>query len=129
MRTPHCVMVAVATLMGACAAFPSPPELPPFFTEDATLLHAHEPAVHGIEAIRDHYRDLKLRAIEVSAEPTLIDGAGAWAYLRGTSDGLFQLGTAEPARDRGAFIWILRKQDDGTWKVAESFSVPLSSPQ
>lgn len=44
-------------------------ELPPFFTDDVALIHANQPAVHGIEAIRDHYRDLQLRAIEVSAEP------------------------------------------------------------
>jgi ketosteroid isomerase-like protein len=104
-------------------------ELPPFFTDDAALIHANQPAVHGIEAIRDHYRDLQLRAIEVSAEPTLIDGAGRWAYLRGTSDGIFQSGGAAPARDRGAFIWVLRKQDDGAWKIAESLSVPLGDTQ
>jgi ketosteroid isomerase-like protein len=154
MRTTHCAIIVAACLTAACAGSPVQAglpaedveairqlqsqfiavcqrsawtELPPFFTDDAALIHANAPVVNGIEAIREHYQALQLRAVEVDAVPTLIDGTARWAYLRGISDGIFQVGSSEPARDRGAFIWILRKQDNGAWKIAESLSVPLGA--
>lgn len=102
-------------------------ELPAFFTDDATLLHAHEPAVQGIGAIREHYRNLKLRALEANAQPDVISGSGDFAYLRGSYDGVFQTGTTAPVSDAGAFMWVLRKQNDGAWKIVESASVPLAA--
>lgn len=154
MRTKQIAVIVAACLASACAGAPEQTglpaedveairqlqsqftavarrsawtELPPFFTEDAALIHAHEPVVRGIEAIREHYQNLQLQVVEVDAAPTLIDGTGRWAYLRGSTDGIFQVGSSEPARERGAFIWILRKQNNGAWKVAESLSVPLDA--
>lgn len=131
MRIRVSVLVVAAILMAGCATSPGSPglrdediqkiralqsrfiavcqrsawaELPPFFTDDAALIHAHEPAVQGIDAIREHYHALQLRALEAHAQPTVIEGSGSWAYLRGTTSGLFQVGAAEPVQDRGAFI-------------------------
>ena len=48
-----------------------------------------------------------------------IEGYGDIAYVRGSWAEEFKLkGIEEPIKDKGKILGILRKQDDGSWRIA-----------
>jgi len=94
--------------VAACAAF---------FTEDVVLLAPGEPMSRGRKAFEDTYRT----RMEISGGGThsneLVEYGvdGDLAYQIGT----FAINDTNPA-EQGKFVNILKRQPDGTWKVAVS---------
>jgi len=101
-----------------------------YYAPDAVVMPPNGEAVRGREAIIawnenfPPYEDLRFTQVEV-------DGAGDIAYVYGT----YSMTTAvsdvgEPVVDRGKYIEIWRRQEDGSWKVAlDIFNSDMPLPE
>ena len=87
------------------------------FTEDAVIMWPNSPAVEGLEAIKGVNW---VRAIEVEHSIVQIDGQGDLAFVRGTLSLLLDYEGA--VKDEDKFLYILRKQPDGSWLFANWIS-------
>lgn len=91
-----------------------------FYTEDARLLPPNHPMAVGRSQIREAFRELLqvgLGGLVIGDYQIEIASSGDLAYGIGT----FTL--ARPAPDRGKFVEIYRRQEDGSWRcVADMFS-------
>jgi ketosteroid isomerase-like protein len=88
-----------------------------YYAPDAKVLMPNMPAVLGQEAI------IKGTAMGGPAknfklDGVVVDGRGDLAYAQGAYEGDWALPSGEPAHDKGKFLETLKKQADGTWKVA-----------
>ncbi len=84
------------------------------FTEDAVVMFPNRPAVEGLEAIKGMWT--WVRAIEWEMSTVEIDGRGDLAFARGTDSYLLDYEGA--VKEEGKFLYILRKQPDGSWRIA-----------
>ena len=87
------------------------------YTEDAIELPPNQAAVQGkaaIQACKEAFPPFS-NFQEQSLE---IEGQGDLAYDRGTYSMTVTPPGAAPIEDRGKYLTILRKQADGSWKVA-----------
>ena len=90
-------------------------------TSDVVLLPPGGPALEGSEAARGWYRWFH-EIFTVVSDTALIEETvvmGEWAYIRGS----YVMRTQEESSDSivrsmGKFSTMLRRQDDGTWKIA-----------
>ncbi len=95
------------------------------FTEDAVTMGPNRPAVEGLEAIKGGNW---VRAIEVEHSIVQIDGQGDLAFVRGTLSLLLDYEGA--VKDEDKFLYILRKQPDGSWLIAiDIWNSDLPLPQ
>ncbi|HEX9580992.1 MAG TPA: nuclear transport factor 2 family protein [Gemmatimonadales bacterium] len=94
------------------------------FTPDVMLFHANTPPWKGGAAVKAAVDAMQLKIVQLHATPAIIEGRGDLAYLRGTYHESFTVGggTTE-IEDSGNYVWILRKQADGRWLVAEGVAV------
>ena len=90
------------------------------FEEDAIVMEPNIPALTGKAAIRrrnsPYFEQFHLHEESDSRE---VEVAGDWGYIRAhwiwtltPKDG------GETVKDTGNSIWIVRKQPDGSWKIA-----------
>ncbi len=88
---------------------------------DAVLLPPNGPAVSGKEDIR-RWNEAMSRAFRVQEYASSDDEvvvSGDWAFRSASFDlTLKRAAGGEPIKDRGKFIILYRRQDDGSWKVA-----------
>ena len=87
------------------------------YTQDAIVLPPNQAAVQGkaaIQACKEAFPPFS-NFQEQSLE---IEGQGDLAYDRGTYSMTVTPPGAAPIEDRGKYLTILRKQADGSWKVA-----------
>lgn len=95
-------------------------EVVSFFTEDARYMRPEEPDDVGREAIGRHWRE-RLEELEIrldyGAEETVV--SGSLAYVRGVVNfrGTPRAG-GEDVVLRNRYLWILRRGDDGVWRIA-----------
>ena len=92
-------------------------------TEDVVLMPPGESTLSSREAVRSLMEDfLGTFAIElerVSIDETVV--AGGWALVRDTYVSILTPRSGgETVRARGKNVWILRRQPDGSWKVARN---------
>lgn len=91
------------------------------YTDDAVVLYPNQPPVKGRAAIGAYFKSFfdqfAQEAFELTSEE--IEIAGPWAFDRGSYHwkGILRTGGA-PVEDTGKYLVILRRQADGTWKVA-----------
>jgi ketosteroid isomerase-like protein len=101
------------------------------YTEDAIELPPNQAAVQGkaaIQACKEAFPPFS-NFQEQSLE---IEGQGDLAYDRGTYSMTVTPPGAAPIEDRGKYLTILRKQADGSWKVARAMfnsDLPLPAPE
>ena len=93
------------------------------YTDDALVLYPNQPAVNGKSAIRAYFQAFfgDFAQKEFVLESSEVEIAGDWAFDRGTYrwKGVPRAGAGgDPAEDHGKYLVILRRQSDGTWKVA-----------
>ena len=90
------------------------------YANDAVLLPPDEKAVAGKESIRPRYQSLFDEfkpEISISHDEIITDGD--WAFARGMTTGKMTPrngGTAGTVNDK--YLMILRRQPDGTWRIA-----------
>lgn len=89
-----------------------------YYAPDAVVMPPNGEAVRGRDAIVawnenfPPYDDLRFTQVEV-------DGCGDIAYVYGTYTMVMTASEGEePATDRGKYIEIWRRQEDGSWRVA-----------
>ena len=88
------------------------------YTEDAVFMPPNEPAKDGIENVIEYLSTFP--DVMVSFESVEIEGIGSLAY----NYGMYTLTTADEAGntveiDKGKFVEIWEKQEDGSWKVSK----------
>jgi uncharacterized protein (TIGR02246 family) len=93
-----------------------------FCTDDHVWIPADERILIGKEALRESFQamfDTYEYAESWSSEEVVV--SGDWAFDRGTFTAtLTPKAGGEPIQDGGRYIWILKRQADGSWKYARS---------
>jgi uncharacterized protein (TIGR02246 family) len=90
------------------------------YTERPVLMPQGRPAIFGKAAIRSLYRAV-LSEVQVESKGALreVEAAGDWGYFWSTySLRATPKGGGEPTRSKGKSVFIVRRQRDGTWKIA-----------
>jgi uncharacterized protein (TIGR02246 family) len=90
------------------------------FSADAVLMPPGGQTVVGRQAIRAwHETSWKGNKYQCTGTVTEVQVLGDWGYSRGTFSGtLMPASGAAPTRDSGKFFNVVRRQTDGTWKLA-----------
>jgi uncharacterized protein (TIGR02246 family) len=99
-----------------------------YYSDDAALLPPNEAVATGRQAIRAVWAPLLAPDSLVSWEAAKVDVArsGDLAYSRGTYQLEMKDAEGKPLKDRGKFLEVWKKQEDGKWKaVADMFSSDL----
>ncbi len=90
------------------------------YTNDAVLMPPNEAAVTGNQAIESWFQttfDQFTTEFTVASEE--LEVVGDWAFDWGAyMTALTPRAGGEPTEDRGKYIVILRKQVDGSWRIA-----------
>jgi ketosteroid isomerase-like protein len=101
------------------------------FTEDAIQMPPNQAAVQGRPAIQGWMEAFP--PISNYQEQSLeVEGQGDLAYDRGTYSMTVTPPGATPIEDRGKYLFILRKQADGSWKISRvmfNSDLPLPAPE
>ncbi len=88
------------------------------YTEDGVRMAPNEPAQQGRAAIQAAH-EASPNVTKLSTTLSEIDGLDGLAYDRGTFSITVRVeGMPEPLTETGKYIWILRKQPDGSWLIA-----------
>ena len=88
-----------------------------FFTEDVMLMAPDQPMIRGRKAFEETYRSRIEQNTGGTHTNELVDFGveGDLAYQVGT----YAIEDSDPP-ERGKFVNVLKRQPDGTWKVAVS---------
>ena len=92
------------------------------FAEDFVYMPANMQLIEGKAAWLQFVQGAELKITELSAEILELDGRGDLAFARGVYSEVLSMGDAEPTQDEGKWVWVLRKQADGAWKVVVAIS-------
>jgi ketosteroid isomerase-like protein len=101
------------------------------YSADALVLRSNFPSVRGAAAIREFFFNALDSGLgEVEIEPLRVEVVGGIAYEAGRCKALVSGGLAGKRREeRGKYLWVLTKQDDGEWKLAaDCWSSDLTLP-
>lgn len=98
-----------------------------FYADDATLITAGAPALHGKDAIRkglagmvaDPNLNLRFKADRVDVGKSGDVAFSQGSYELTTSDAK----TRKPLNDRGSYVTTYKKQADGSWKAESDIVV------
>jgi uncharacterized protein (TIGR02246 family) len=87
-------------------------------TEDAVQMPPYQSAIEGRTAMKA-WAEAFPKITDVALTPIETNGRDGLAYSRGTySITIMAEGMPEPVTDSGSYVQILRKQPDGSWRVA-----------
>jgi ketosteroid isomerase-like protein len=86
------------------------------YAENSVFMPPNEPIIRGKEALKHFYADLFRRgATNLRMDITEVSGHGPLAYQSGTYELDYKPETGAPGRDRGKYLFVLRKLQIG-WK-------------
>jgi uncharacterized protein (TIGR02246 family) len=90
------------------------------FTEDGIYMWPDAPSIQGHEALRKWFRQRFVRVnVRIENETREIVVSGDWAFERGTYVAHIRTKTGDGEETvRGKYINILRRQPDGSWRIA-----------
>jgi len=102
-----------------------------FYTEDAVFMPPNAPMIQGKEALKEFSKMWPpVTAFNLTVED--MDGRDDLAYVRGVYSQTIAIeGAPEPIQDKGKFVEIMRKQEDGSWLISIDIlnsDMPLSPP-
>ena len=81
-------------------------------TDDGVILPPGLPSRQGQAALREWFTNFPFTSLVFTSLE--IDGANGMAYDRGTYEGTLREGGVT----QGKYLWIWKKQGDGSWRVA-----------
>ncbi|MGD2217242.1 MAG: SgcJ/EcaC family oxidoreductase [Gemmatimonadales bacterium] len=88
-------------------------------TEDVISMPANMPLMQGRDAWLAWVESMGIAVTELSLDVVEIDGRGDLAYARLAYSEAFTVeGAAEPVEEAGKCLWMMRKQDDGSWRLS-----------
>jgi uncharacterized protein (TIGR02246 family) len=89
------------------------------YTDNAVMMPPNSATVEGRHAIDAWLRALPVVITEADGVALEVDGAGDFAYVRGTYALALEVpGAPQPVRQKGKFLQIYTRQQDGTWLLA-----------
>jgi len=89
------------------------------YTSDAMALRSNCPAIRGAAALREFYFGaLDAGLGEVEMEPLRVDVVGDLAYEAGRFKALIPSATGKRREERGKYLWVCARQNNGEWKLA-----------
>jgi len=103
-----------------------------FYTEDAIRMASGAPTVTGRAAIRQYLADQFAMGTTTSViRSDELQLMGDWAFDRGTFTGtMTPSGGGDAVTVEGRYVVILRKQTDGSWKLARAIdNIPAPAGQ
>ncbi len=89
------------------------------YVPDSLVLRSNYPPVRGAAAVREFFfaaLDAGLGDVEV--EPLRVDVAGDLAYEAGRWKALVPSATGKRREERGKYLWVCARQNNGEWKLA-----------
>lgn len=91
-----------------------------FWSEDGVLMPPNAPSVSGRQALRAWYEEaFKQFEFKFTIEYEQAEETGDWAFARGRYSGsIIPRAGGEAIQDRGKILEVLKRQADGTWKMA-----------
>ncbi len=93
-------------------------------TDDVVILPNEQPAIEGRAALREwmaQFPDMKIEELSTTIER--LDGRGDLAFLWGKYSETYRMGAMDaPIALVGKFVWIVRKEADGSWRIAVGIS-------
>ena len=90
-----------------------------FYTDDAKILPPNMEMVNGKQAIKAFWESAKAMGVRsMNLETVEVGIDGDLAYERGISTVTIQPEGAQASTRRGKYLVILKRQTDGSWKLA-----------
>jgi ketosteroid isomerase-like protein len=105
-----------------------------YYANDALVMPPNAAAATTKETIRSAWKEMLTTpgaAISWKATKVEVAKAGDLAYVTGTYEETTTDASGKPAKDRGKYVEIFKKQADGTWKVVADIwnsDLPASAP-
>ena len=105
-----------------------------YYAEAAMVMPPNASAATTKEAIRSAWKEMLTSpgaAISWKATKVEVAKTGDLAYVSGTYEETMTDASGKPAKDRGKYVEIFKKQADGTWKVVADIwnsDLPASAP-
>lgn len=103
------------------------------FTDDAVIMPSNHAAVEGKAAIQSWYETMyKEMSVKIALTPLETQVAGDWGFDRGTA--LLTItpkGKGKPMKESSNYLVIVKRQADGSWKVArdiDNSNTPMPAP-
>ncbi|MGZ5537927.1 MAG: YybH family protein, partial [Chthoniobacterales bacterium] len=102
-----------------------------YYATDAVVRAPNAPSATTKEAIREAWKDITTPGESVSWKATKVEVAnsGDLACVSGTYEETTIDASGKPAKDRGKYVEVFKKQADGSWKcVADIWNSDLPAP-
>jgi uncharacterized protein (TIGR02246 family) len=105
-----------------------------YYSDDAIIMPPNAPSATTREAIRSAWKEMLTSpgaAVSWTATKVEVAKAGDLAYVSGTYEETMTDASGKPAKDRGKYLEIFKKQADGTWKAILDIwnsDLPASAP-
>ena len=104
----------------------------PLYAEDGVFMAPYSPSAVGSEALRKAY-DAVFKAITLNVKfaiAEIIELAPDWAFARTNSAGTtLEHATGTRSTERNQELFLLRKDRDGSWKIARYSFSPTNPPR
>ena len=103
-------------------------EVASHYSEDAVIMPPNAETGEGRAAVRDLLASFPpLQSIDF--DQVHIDGSGDLAYVHGNYTMVFALPDGQTMEDRGKYIEIWERQDDGQWRITRDiFNSDMPAP-
>jgi ketosteroid isomerase-like protein len=89
------------------------------YVADALVLRSNYPPVRGAAAVREFFFGaLDAGLGEVELEPVRVEITGDLAYEAGKCKALVPGATGKRREERGKYLWVCSRQNNGEWKLA-----------
>jgi ketosteroid isomerase-like protein len=99
------------------------------FTEDAMLMGPNSPTVKGRANLMDSLESSGMTVSKHKVEYTEVDGYGDIAYGVCSWTEKSSVEGADPIEENGKILGILRRQSNGTWRIARwSWNSDFAAP-
>jgi uncharacterized protein (TIGR02246 family) len=90
-----------------------------FYTEDAKVLPANMEMVSGKQAIQEFWKTaMEMGIRKINLETVEVGYDGNLAYERGVSIVNIEPKGEQATTERGKYLVVMKRQPDGSWKVA-----------
>jgi uncharacterized protein (TIGR02246 family) len=106
-----------------------------YYDEQASILMPNAPIVTGREEIRKAWEQMfAIPGFHLAPKTTRVEVArsGDFAYAQGTYEFTASDPRGKPVNDRGKFVVVWKKQDDGAWRIVADIwnsDTPASAPK
>jgi ketosteroid isomerase-like protein len=92
------------------------PKILELYAENSVFMPPNEPIIRGKDALKNFFTDLfKRGATNLRLDIAEVSGHGPLAYQSGTYEVEYKPATGTASRDRGKYLFVLRKMSIG-WK-------------